>query len=171
VSRSSPRWHRGSLFGDGPRQPLDREKRARFRFLHRAARRLIADYVTIGEALLRRLGADGQCDPSYATLAADTGSCDRTARRATAAMRDIGLLRWERRLVRRGWRAEQTSNSYELVPSAVAPVLSSGGQSVREIPLKSNPTTTTQTELALALAALEARRVVAEGRLLLRTPR
>jgi len=35
-------WHRGSVFGDGYRCPLDREKRARFRYLlnawHRGGR-------------------------------------------------------------------------------------------------------------------------------------
>jgi hypothetical protein len=127
---------------------------------HRAARRLTADYVAVGEALLRRLGADGQCDPSYDTLAADTGSCDRTARRATAAMRDLGLIRWERRLVRRGWRSEQTSNAYELVPTAVAPRPACGGQAGPEIPLKKNLLAQARVQVALALAqaALAARR-------------
>jgi hypothetical protein len=127
-------WHSPSTFGEGLHCPLDREKRARFRYLlhaHRAARRLTADYVAVGEALLRRLGAGGQCDPCYATLAADTGASTRTVGRATARMRDLGLLRWERRLVRCGWRAEQTSNSYQLMPTA--PLPSCGGQIVREI--------------------------------------
>ena len=33
-----PRWRKDSIFGYGPRQPLDRERRARFRFLIRAHR-------------------------------------------------------------------------------------------------------------------------------------
>jgi hypothetical protein len=44
-------------------------------------------------------------------------------------MRDLGLLRWQTRLVRADWRAEQTSNAYELVPTAALPC---GGQSGRE---------------------------------------
>ena len=32
-------------------------------------------------------------------------------RRAITSMRDLGLLRWERRLVRNGWRCAQTSNA------------------------------------------------------------
>ena len=114
-------WHRHSIFGEGRRRPLDRERRARYTFLlnaHRSAGRLTADHLRVGEKLLKRLGADGRCDPSYETLATDAGCKARTARRATAQLRDLGLLRWERRLVRAGWRAEQTSNQYELIPTA-----------------------------------------------------
>lgn len=50
---------------------------------------------------------------SHATLADDAGCCDRTVRCATAAMRDLGL-------VRTGWRIEQTSNAYMLVPTLAA---------------------------------------------------
>jgi hypothetical protein len=52
-------WHRGSVFGDGPRLPLDREQRARFRYLlnaHRRVRRLTPLTELIGNALVRRLG-------------------------------------------------------------------------------------------------------------------
>jgi hypothetical protein len=53
-------------------------------------------------------------------------------------MRDLGLLRWDQRLIRSGWRAEQTSNSYELVPTAVLatmlPLPRCGGQNGRETP-------------------------------------
>src|SRR3954471_21246668 len=121
----SRRWRRGSVFGDGRRVPLDRERRARFRFLlsaHRRARRLTPTAELVGAALLKRLGVDGQCDPSHATLAADAGCSARTVGRATAAMRELGLLRWQTRLVRNQWRAEQTSNAYELVPAAALPV-------------------------------------------------
>ena len=123
------------MFGDGRRVPLDREKRARFRFLlsaHRRARRLTPTAELVGTALLKRLGADGQCDPAHATLAADVGCSARTVGRATAAMRDLGLLRWQQRLIRADWRAEQTSNAYELVPTAVPPVPHCGGQNGRE---------------------------------------
>jgi hypothetical protein len=142
MSTSHPRpWRHGSLFGDGRRVPLDRERRARFRFLlnaHRRARRLTPTAELVGTALLKRLGADGQCDPAHATLAADVGCSARTVGRATAAMRELGLLRWDQRLIRSGWRTEQTSNAYELVPAAapavVLPVPRCGGQSVRETP-------------------------------------
>jgi hypothetical protein len=124
-------WHRDSLFGPGPRRPLDREQRARFRFLLRAharARRLSAKAEWVGAALLKRLGEDGRCDPAHATLAVDAGCGARTVRRALVLMRMLGLLRWTTRLVRNGWRAEQTSNAYELVPEASVPC---GGQNGR----------------------------------------
>ena len=139
MPTSHPRpWRRDSVFGDGRRVPLDRERRARFRFLlsaHRRARRLTPTAELVGTALLKRLGADGQCDPSHATLAADVGCSARTVGRATAAMRDLGLLRWDQRLIRADWRAEQTSNAYELVPAPVPamvlPVPRCGGQNGR----------------------------------------
>src|SRR4051794_27383058 len=125
------RWRRNSVFGDGRRVPLDRERRARFRFLlnaHRRARRLTPTAELVGTALLKRLGADGQCDPSHATLAADVGCSGRTVGRATVAMRELGLLRWQTRIVRNGWRAEQTSSQFELVPTAPLPTPRCDGQ-------------------------------------------
>jgi hypothetical protein len=117
-------WHRGSVFGDGLRRPLDRNQRARFRFLvdaHHRTGRITRAHRDVGLALLKRHGVDGRCDPAHATLAADADCSERTVRRATTAMRDVGLLRWQTRLVRAGWRAEQTSNAYELVPALAAP--------------------------------------------------
>lgn len=140
MSTDHPRpWHRGSIFGDGRRRPLNREQRARYRYLlsaHYRAGRLPAKQERVGLALLRRLGADGQLDPSYDTLGADAGCSARTARRATASLRELGLLSWQCRLVRTEWRAEQTSNQYELLMTPGVQngngVLHSGGQSVRE---------------------------------------
>jgi helix-turn-helix protein len=126
-------WHRGSLFGVGPRRPLDRNERARFRYLldaHRRNRRLTPTGQLIGNALLKRVGEDGQCDPSQETLAEDVGCCARTVRRALVRIRELGLVYWQMRLVRVGWRAVQTSNAYELNPSAEAPAC--GGQNGRE---------------------------------------
>jgi hypothetical protein len=75
----------------------------------------------------------------HATLAGDVGCSPRTVGRATVAMRALGLLRWDQRLVRSGWRTEQTSNTYELVPTAampaaVLPLPHCGGQNGRETP-------------------------------------
>jgi len=172
MPRLHPRpWHRGSIFGDGPRAPLDRERRARFRFLlsaHHRAGRITRAARDVGEALVTRLGTDGRCDPAHATLAEDAGCCDRTVRRATATMRDLGLVRWTTRLVRADWRAEQTSNAYELMPSAAAPVPRCGGQSVRET-LKVDISYCRQpsaAEVAAAQAALAQRRAAVEARLL-----
>jgi hypothetical protein len=136
MSTSHPRpWHRGSMFGDGPRRPLDREQRARMHYLLRAharAGRLPAKQEWVGQALLKRLGTDGQCDPCQDTLAADAGCCSRTVRRAADTMQALGLLTWQRRIVRAGWRTEQTSNAYMLIPTAALPAVCCGGQSGRE---------------------------------------
>ncbi len=119
-------WRRGSVFGDGPHRPLSADERrvwlARAE-LERKARRLTALHVDVAEALLKRLGVEGQCDPAHATLADDAGCDPSTVLRALAALRAVGLVTWERRLVRRAWpaggrgatRAEQTSNAYELL--------------------------------------------------------
>jgi hypothetical protein len=140
-------WHRGSLFGDGPRQPLDRNQRARFAYLlqaHRRARRLTRAGLDVAEALVKRLGEDGRLDPSQVTLARDADCSDRTVRTALADMRELGLLRWQRRLVRdsaSGWRVQQTSNAYELLATTEAPAVSRqsgdlrcGGNFCRETP-------------------------------------
>jgi hypothetical protein len=52
-----PRWRKNSIFGDGPRVRLDRNGRARFRFLaraHRDAGRLTADDVAVAEVLVSK---------------------------------------------------------------------------------------------------------------------
>lgn len=118
-------WHRGSVFGPGPRQPLDRERRARWRFLvhaHARAGRIAPKGEWVLEELLSHLSREGRCDPSYARLGAGAQTSSKTAERAVAAAEACGLLRWQRRIVRNGWRAEQTSNAYELlVPGDPAP--------------------------------------------------
>ena len=118
-------WRRGSVFGDGPRRPLSADERriwaARIKAERRAGR-LTLMHVEVGEALLRRLGEDGRCDPSHATLAEDAGCNPSTVLRALKALQRVGLLTWERRVVRCAWpegghgatRAEQISNAYEL---------------------------------------------------------
>ncbi len=139
MATSHPRpWHRGSIFGDGSRRSLDREQRARFRYLiraHRRAGRLTRAALDVGEALLRTLGVSGQCDPAHATIAEDAGCCSRTVRRAIVVMRALGLLRWVQRIVRCGWAVRQSSSQYELLATATAPGLlpASGGHLGREI--------------------------------------
>ena len=119
-------WRRGSVFGDGPRRPLSADERRTWLAradLERKARRLTALHVDVAEALVKRLGVEGQCDPAHATLAEAVGCDPSTVLRALAALRAVGLVTWERRLVRRPWpvggrgatRAEQTSNAYELL--------------------------------------------------------
>jgi hypothetical protein len=173
-----PRWHHTSIYGPGPRRPLDREQRARFKFLvkaHRSSGNITADHLSIGFALLQRLGTNGQCDPTHKTLAMAAGCTDRTVRRGLARLRMLGLLRWHRRIVRDGWRVEQTSNAYILAPEAAAtpsmPLIR------RVIPKGWIPRTgcppvawaevppPSAHELAAAQAALAARRAVVMARL------
>ena len=119
---SHPRpWRSGSTFGDGQRTPLCREQRARCRFLldsHVRARRITAMHERIGKSLLRRLSVDGACYPSHVTLAHDAGCCERTVRRGLAAMRNVGLLQWQNRIVRVGHQVRQSSNAYTWNPAA-----------------------------------------------------
>lgn len=161
-------YHAGSLFGDGPRRALDREQRARFRFLltaHRRARRLTPLTETVGNALVRRLSTDGQCDPSHATVAADVGCCERTVRRALQALKALGLVIWQRRIIRAGWRVAQTSNAYLLALTANverAPVQpkSCGGHFGRET-LK---TAISTVQLASPAEVIAAQKALAERR-------
>jgi hypothetical protein len=119
-----PKWRANSIFGPGQRQPLDREQRARVLFLarmHRRPGRLSAGGLQVLVALIRLLGADGRLDPSHATLAALARVHVATVQRALDRLRELGLLSWQRRLVRCGWRAAQTSSAYVLKPDATGP--------------------------------------------------
>lgn len=110
-------WHRHSVFGDGPRIPMCRERRAVWKArieIHRRAGRITDGESYVGLALLKRLGQDGRCDPSHQTLADDSGESVSTVQRALKAFRACGMTSWVRRLVRDGWRACQTSNAYLL---------------------------------------------------------
>lgn len=119
-------WRRGSLFGDGPRRPLSADERRAWLARadgERRAGRLTATHLLVADALVRHLGVDGQCDPAHATLGHDVRCDPSTVLRALKALQAVGLIAWERRLVRRAWpaggpgatRAEQTSNAYELL--------------------------------------------------------
>ena len=71
---------------------------------------------------MRLLGADGRLDPSHALLAQVVAAVsEATVHRAIDRLHALGLLFWQRRLVRdetTGWRTEQASNAYVLTPSA-----------------------------------------------------
>jgi hypothetical protein len=110
-------WRRDSVFGDGLRIPMCRERRAQWKAriaMHERAGRITSDHEKIGLALLKRLGQDGRCDPSHETLAADSGKAASTVQRALKRLAECGLLGWLRRIVREGSRVVQTSNSYML---------------------------------------------------------
>lgn len=119
------RWHNPSVFGDGLRVPLDRERRAQFRallHLNRRPGRLSQNAAQLGRVMVDMLGQDGRLDPCLATLAARAGMHVATVKRCLGRLQSLGFLSWVRRLVRgpdTGWQAQQTSNAYALhVPSA-----------------------------------------------------
>ena len=118
MSNPHPRpWHRDSVFDDGPRLPMCRERRAVWKArieIHRRAGRITDGESYVGLALHKRLGQDGRCDPSHQTLADDSGESVSTVQRALKAFFACGMVSWIRRLVRDGWRACQTSNAYLL---------------------------------------------------------
>jgi hypothetical protein len=114
-------WHAGSLFVPGPRRPLSLGDRCLW--LGKLGNALQAQQISgkeylAGRALLSFIGEDGRLDPSHAAIAERACCSERTARRALVRLEALGLLRWQRRLVRRpgAWRSEQTTNAYELVP-------------------------------------------------------
>jgi hypothetical protein len=90
-----PRWRRNSIFGLGPRVPLDREQHSQFRaklLLQRRPGRLTLAAVQIGRIMLDMLGADGQLDPSVATLAIRTAVHPSTVTRALARLKECAFL-------------------------------------------------------------------------------
>jgi hypothetical protein len=64
-------------------------------------------------------GHGGGIFPAHATLAERTSLSAKTVERALHAARDLGLVTWSERRIRRGWRWLRTSNLYLLlVPGA-----------------------------------------------------
>lgn len=169
------RWRRGSTFGDGPRGPLDRERRAVWKArlnMHRRARRISPLHEDIGVALLRRLGTDGRLDPSHSTLADDVGCSVRSVQRALERFKACGLVMWINRLVRSGLCVDQTSNGYRLVIGD-PPAIPSAGQVGRGTPkressslhrpaLEATPREIKEAQQGLAAAAARYARQAAE---------
>ncbi len=59
-------------------------------------------------------GTGGACWPAHTTLADRAGCCVRTVQRALDEARDLGLVSWCERRIRRGWRWLRTSNTYRM---------------------------------------------------------
>jgi hypothetical protein len=80
---------------------------------------------------VRLLGGDGRLDPSHGFLARLAAVSEDTVQRALERLRRLGLLSWQRRLVRdaaSGWRCEQTSSAYVLTPAACDPQIAGAVQ-------------------------------------------
>jgi hypothetical protein len=169
-------WHRNSVFGDGPRVPLCRERRAvwkaRIEIMRRAGR-ITADHGHVGLALLKRLGTAGRCDPSHQTLATDSGEDVSTVQRALKAFNACGMVTWVRRLRRDGSHVSQDTNAYVLtLGEAPRPVIRCDRQSAREtntidksMVYLSVPSASSA-EIAAAQAVMAQRRRVIQQRLL-----
>lgn len=114
------KWRKGSVFGDGPRVPLDREQKAQFKAklgLQRRPGRVTQAAEKVGLILVGKIGNDGTLCPSHATLAALAHVEVSAVKRGLERLRLCGFLDWTRRLVRSaatGWRCEQTTNAYVL---------------------------------------------------------
>ena len=101
MPKSDRRWHRNSIFGDGPRVRLDREQRAQWKAklqLQRRPGRLTIGTADVGRALCNMLGNDGRLDPSHAAIAARAGVHVSTVKRALEQLAEFGFLSWTRRL-------------------------------------------------------------------------
>ena len=164
------RWHSNSIFGPGPRIPLDREQKARFRALlhiHRRPGRLTIAAAHVGRILVDMLGQDGQLNPSHATIAARASVSITTVIRGLAQLRAFGFVTWVRRLVRTAWRCEQTSSAYALALPAALFDASFLNQAKRTglAKCKSQAEAPIACDLAAAQAALGRRREVIEERL------
>ena len=166
-------WHRDSFF-TAPRRPLTRDQRriwlARLE-LRRRSRAITTLHVEIGRALLRRLGEDGRLDPGHDTLAEDAGCCPRTVREALRRLRNLGMVKWLRRLIRTRQGVRQTSNAYQLRPDGPAPTtpIRCDGRTYRETtPLRNSeaPPSSFNPAAAAVLAQIRERRTFAVAELL-----
>lgn len=120
-------WHREAVFGEGTRRVLSARERNEFGHMLGAFARaglILPGTVWTGLALRDFLDwTTGQCDPSHGALGQHVRDhygkrSDRTVERDLCRLRDLGAVTWEQRLVRAGWRSEQTSNAYCLHPDA-----------------------------------------------------
>jgi AraC-like DNA-binding protein len=125
-------------FGEGPRQPLDRE--AKVRIMHRARALkyrtekgkhyglLTGKFVDVLQALVWLIhdSRSGQCNPSYETIASKAHCARSTVAEAISALEAAGILSWVQRIRRVRervrdellggwvlvWRVVRTSNAY-----------------------------------------------------------
>ncbi len=124
------KWRKGSQPIYPPQRPLDRERKAKWKALvHCAVNRkrngsrrdkFTGNHFVIATRLIAYLSEVGECYPSQARIAADTGFCEKTVRTTLRILRESGLLEWWHRVEFEAWieggngsvRARQTSNGY-----------------------------------------------------------
>lgn len=81
---------------------------------HFHARNLTRAYRDVLLTLETFRGHGGAIWPSHDTLAGRSGCVAKTVQRALAIGRELGLVDWSERRIKRGWRWLRTSNSYRL---------------------------------------------------------
>lgn len=99
-------------------RPLDRERRAKWRWLvghARRNRRLSFAAAAVGQVFHDMHGQDGRIFPTHAALAAKAGLSVRAVRYALRALEGLGLIEWTRRAIGRGRQRRQTSSAYRLL--------------------------------------------------------
>jgi hypothetical protein len=111
------KWRRNSVYGDGLRVPLTPVEIALFRaklLLARRPRRLTQTCVRVGEFMARTLGDDGRLEPSVEEIAKACQCARSTAHDCLRRLKAEKFLDWDNRIVRNGWRVDQTTNAYRL---------------------------------------------------------
>lgn len=99
-------------------QRLDRERRARWRWLvgqARRNRRLSFGAAAVGQVLHDMHGQDGRIFPTHQAIAEKAGLSVRAVRYALRALEALGLLEWTRRAIGRGRQRRQTSSAFRLM--------------------------------------------------------
>jgi Helix-turn-helix domain len=177
-------YRRAATFEIGPRRPLTRREKdaakARYEELRKTEPGFTPFFAIILSWLVDRVGYDGRCDPSHATIAEKTGTSVATVKRAIAKGRELGLISATMRVIRVAGRVLQRTSAYLFPPPRKAEIsvaqteleprsLDSdssllGGAKPSIITLIEHPVGT----MRVAQAALAARREQLEARMLRR---
>jgi hypothetical protein len=113
---SATGYHHRATFAEGPRRPLTKrekaEAKARFDHIRRTEPGFTPHHVIVLSWLVDRVGYDGRCDPSHATIAEATGISISTVKRAIQRAVELGIMTSTMRLIRAGGRVLQRTCAY-----------------------------------------------------------
>jgi hypothetical protein len=117
-------YRRTATFEIGPRRPLTRREKdaakARYEELRKTEPGFTPFFAIILSWLVDRVGYDGRCDPSHATIAEKTGTSVATVKRAIAKGIELGLISATMRVIRVAGRVLQRTSAY-LFPAPKKP--------------------------------------------------
>ncbi len=109
-------YRRTATFEIGPRRPLTRREKdaakARYEELRKTEPGFTPFFAIILSWLVDRVGYDGRCDPSHATIAEKTGTSVATVKRAIAKGIELGLISATMRVIRVAGRVLQRTSAY-----------------------------------------------------------